>query len=81
MTTKNGDRGSSGSQGSQGIKNPAIAEALDEIDRAREDVAMQVHALRDEITRAVAWREWYRRRPGLCLAAVFALGFWIGRRP
>lgn len=75
MTTNNGDRGPPGS------KNPAIAEALDEIDRAREEVALQVTALRDEISRTVAWREWYRRRPGLCLATAFALGYWIGRRP
>jgi hypothetical protein len=62
------------------VKNPAIAQALAEIDDAREEVAVHVGALREEIARAVEWREWYRRRPGLCLAAAFALGFLIGRR-
>jgi hypothetical protein len=39
-----------------------------------------VGALREEISRTIDWREWYRRRPGLYLAAAFALGLWIGRR-
>jgi hypothetical protein len=74
VSAKNGD------QSSQSPKAPAIAQALAEIDRAREDVALQVSALREEISRTVDWREWYRRRPGLCLATAFALGYWIGRR-
>jgi hypothetical protein len=62
-------------------KNPAIAQTLAEIDRAREEVSLQMTALRDEISRTIAWRKWYRRHPGLCLATAFALGYWIGRRP
>jgi hypothetical protein len=69
VAAKNGDK-----------KNPAIARALAEIDHAREEVAGHVGALREEISRAVEWREWYRRRPGLCLATAFALGYLIGRR-
>ncbi len=71
MSAKNGDQGS---------KTPTIARALAEIDRAREEVALQVSALREEISRTIAWRELYRRRPGLCLATAFALGYFIGRR-
>ncbi len=66
--------------GERSSQSPTIARALAEIDRAREEVALQVSALREEISRTVDWREWYRRRPGLCLATAFAVGYLIGRR-
>jgi hypothetical protein len=36
--------------------------------------------LEHEITRALDWREWVRRRPGMALAFAFGLGFLLGRK-
>ncbi|HEX3695922.1 MAG TPA: hypothetical protein VH374_11075 [Polyangia bacterium] len=51
-----------------------------EIERTREQVAMSVLALRDEVARRTDWREWIRARPTTFLGAAFVLGFLWGRR-
>jgi len=51
-----------------------------EIERAREQIHSSVMALREEVSRAADWRQWVRQRPGLCLGAAFALGFYLGSR-
>ena len=51
-----------------------------EIERAREQIQSSVVALKHEMSRATDWREWVRRRPGLCLGAAVALGFYLGYR-
>lgn len=51
-----------------------------EIERAREQIQSSVMALRQEVGRVADWRQWIRRRPGLCLGAAFAAGFYLGSR-
>lgn len=51
-----------------------------EIERAREQIQESVVALRQEVAEVVDWREWVRARPGLCLGAAFAIGFYLGSR-
>lgn len=51
-----------------------------EIERARAQIQSSVVALKHEMSRAVDWREWVRRRPGLCLGAAVALGVYLGYR-
>ena len=62
------------------LSNPDLARAEQEIERTREQVAMSVLALRDEVARRADWREWIRARPGTFLGAAFLLGLWWGHR-
>ncbi|HVY61793.1 MAG TPA: hypothetical protein VHF22_09080, partial [Planctomycetota bacterium] len=59
-------------------RDPAEIRAA--IERARSQVAHSALALRAEVARAMDWREWVARRPGLFVAAALALGFLIGAR-
>jgi hypothetical protein len=63
------------------IQSPEMAEAEADIARTRERVTRSVMALRHEVAKSTDWREWVRRKPGLFLAAAFAVGFVWGRRP
>ena len=60
--------------------DPDLARAEREIERTREQVAMSVLALRDEVARRADWREWVRARPATFLGATFLLGLWWGYR-
>jgi hypothetical protein len=51
-----------------------------EIERAREQVASSVEALRGEIVSTVSWREWVRRNPYAAVVGAFLLGFLYGNR-
>ncbi|MGQ0504420.1 MAG: DUF3618 domain-containing protein [Myxococcaceae bacterium] len=51
-----------------------------EIERARQQIESSVTGLRQEMAMRTDWHEWVRRRPGLCLAAAFTVGFVIGTR-
>jgi hypothetical protein len=57
-----------------------VARAEEEIERTREQVALSVLALRQEVVRRADWREWIRDRPGTFLGAAFVLGLLWGRR-
>jgi len=54
-----------------------LAEA--EIAETRERVAASVIALEQELSRALDWREWIRRRPERALALAFGVGWLLGR--
>ncbi|HVR61460.1 MAG TPA: hypothetical protein VMU50_06140 [Polyangia bacterium] len=60
--------------------DPDVVRAEREIERTREQVAMSVLALRDEVARRADWREWVRARPAAFLGAAFLLGLWWGQR-
>lgn len=70
------------SDGTGMIKSPprTADEVRAEIERAREQIQTSVQALRQEVGRAADWRQWVRSRPGLCLGAAFAAGFFLGTR-
>jgi ElaB/YqjD/DUF883 family membrane-anchored ribosome-binding protein len=51
-----------------------------EIERTRAQIQSSVLALRQEVRRVSDWRQWVRQRPGLCLGAAFAVGFFLGSR-
>lgn len=51
-----------------------------DIERARAQIAESMSALRDEVAHRTDWRQWVRQRPGLCLGAAFAVGFWLAYR-
>jgi hypothetical protein len=58
------------------------AELRAEIERAREQIAETAAALKREMAARADWREWIRRKPALCIAGAFALGFVLSyRRP
>jgi hypothetical protein len=57
-----------------------LAHAVAELACSRERLASSMEALEQEITRAMDWREWVRRKPGVTLALAFALGAFLGRR-
>ena len=58
----------------------SVDEARAEIERARAQIQSSVLALRQEVGKVVEWRGWIRQRPGLCLGAAFAIGFYLGSR-
>jgi hypothetical protein len=64
------------------LKSPAKSpeELRAEIERARQEIQASVVELRQEVATVVDWREWVRSRPGLCLGAAFALGFYLANR-
>lgn len=51
-----------------------------EIAETRERVASSVVALEREISRAIDWREWIRRRPVPALGLAFGVGWLLGSR-
>lgn len=57
-----------------------VQQAEREIERTRARVSQSMIALRDAVAKRADWREWVRERPGLFLAAAFALGMFWGRR-
>ena len=58
----------------------ALVEAEAEIARSRELVARSVLELQRELSRAVDWREWIRRKPVVAVGLAFGLGVLLGRR-
>ncbi|HET6147057.1 MAG TPA: hypothetical protein VFH68_05955 [Polyangia bacterium] len=61
-------------------RNPELAQAEREIERTRARVSRSMIALREAVSKRTDWREWVRERPGVFLAAAFALGMFWGRR-
>jgi hypothetical protein len=55
-------------------------EAEAEIAFSRELVARSVLELQRELSRAVDWREWIRRKPVVAMSVAFGLDFLLGRR-
>lgn len=55
------------------------AKLREEIERAREQIAVSAQALREEVAMRADWREWVRRKPAQMLLGAFAVGFLIGR--
>jgi hypothetical protein len=51
-----------------------------DLERARETFILSMGAVEREITHALDWRGWFRRRPGIALGLAFALGLLWGRR-
>jgi len=51
-----------------------------ELAHTREEFVLSMGVLEHEITHALDWREWVRRRPGMALAFAFGLGFLLGRK-
>jgi hypothetical protein len=64
-----------------GPRNPDLARAEADVERARARVTDAVSALREEVVRRTDWREWFRARPLTYLAGALALGFLLGHRP
>jgi hypothetical protein len=62
------------------LRNPEVVQAEREIERTRARVSQSMIALRDAVSKRTDWRIWVRERPGLFLAAAFALGMFWGRR-
>ena len=64
------------------LKSPAKSpeQVRAEIERARQEIQASVVELRQEVATAVDWREWVRRRPGVCVGAAFMIGFYLGSR-
>jgi hypothetical protein len=58
----------------------ALVEAEAEIARSRALVARSVLELQRELSRAVDWREWIRRKPVVAVSLAFGLGVLLGRR-
>jgi hypothetical protein len=69
-----------GTQVARRQRDPAFLRAEADIAEARERVALSVMKLEQELSRAIDWREWVRRRPGRCLTAAFVVGWLLGRR-
>ena len=51
-----------------------------QLDHTREQFVESMSVLDREVTRALDWREWVRRRPGMALCLAFGLGLFLGRR-
>lgn len=68
--------------GADEVEKDSLAsdEVRSEIDRAREQVASSVRALRQQVAMSTDWRAWVRQKPGLCLAGAFAVGFLMAKR-
>ena len=56
------------------------AHAHAEIEKARQQVAASVVALRGELASTTDWRQWVRRRPLALIAGAFVVGFLFGSR-
>jgi hypothetical protein len=61
-------------------RDSAVVEAEAAIARSRDLVARSVLELQRELSRAVDWREWIRRKPLAAVSLAFGLGFLLGRR-
>jgi hypothetical protein len=57
-----------------------LSRAGADLENAREKFVLSLGAVEREISHALDWREWVRRRPGIALAFAFALGVFLGRR-
>jgi len=66
----------------EALKSPPknSQQVREEIERARQEIHTSMAELRQEVATAVDWRQWVRARPGLCLGAAFAIGFYLGHR-
>jgi hypothetical protein len=73
-------KGPSNGAQATGPRNSAVLEAEAAIARSRDLVARSVLELQREISRAVDWREWIRRKPLAAVSLAFGLGFLLGRR-
>ncbi len=60
--------------------SPDLAHAEADLERARQDVAHSLLALRGHVARQMAWRGWVRRRPLAFVMGGFAVGFLFGYR-
>jgi len=58
----------------------ALAQATEELARARDRAVRSLTTLEREVKRTFDWREWVRRKPGTTLALAFGLGLFLGRR-
>lgn len=68
-------------EGSPGAVRAPTPEALRaELQRTRNELVLHATALQEEVAWRTDWREWVRRRPGLCLGAAFFAGFLLGQR-
>jgi len=65
---------------SKGEPGSELARAGAELERARDKFLLSMSAVEGEAARALDFREWVRRRPGLMLTLAFALGAFIGLR-
>jgi hypothetical protein len=61
-------------------RDAALVQAEAEIARTRELVARSMLELQRELSRAVDWREWIRRKPVVAVSLAFGLGVLLGRR-
>jgi hypothetical protein len=61
-------------------RNAALVEAEAQIARSRALVTRSVLELQRELSRAVDWREWIRRKPVVAVSLAFGLGVLLGRR-
>jgi hypothetical protein len=57
-----------------------LSRASADLENAREKFVLSLGAVEREISHALDWREWVRRRPGIAVAFAFALGVFLGRR-
>jgi hypothetical protein len=61
-------------------RDSAVVEAEAAIALSRDLVARSVLELQRELSRAMDWREWIRRKPLAAVSLAFGLGFLLGRR-
>jgi ElaB/YqjD/DUF883 family membrane-anchored ribosome-binding protein len=58
--------------------DPSLARAQAEVAETREQVAHSMTELQQELARAIDWREWVRRKPGLTMGLAVCLGLLLG---
>jgi hypothetical protein len=61
-------------------RSPELLQVEAEIARGRDRVSRSVLALRQAVAKQTDWREWVRERPGVFIAAAFAVGLVWGHR-
>ena len=61
-------------------KDSELGRASAALVQTRDSLVLSIGTLEHEITRALDWREWVRRRPGTALALAFGVGLLLGRR-
>jgi len=57
-----------------------LARAGTELEHIRDQFVVSIGSLEREVTRALDWREWVRRKPAITLCLAFGLGTFLGRR-